>query len=190
MATLLLAAAHLPFAAYLAWPTLGEQYYLGGNLFVAHQLLGVIGLLGVVGPLLAALRVVSLRDVGLVVAAVHAGWFGVAWQHRALLGRLVSPALPFGLGLGGTYGHLLRGLALSAALFAFASSRRWHEQSRRSAIVSVLLLLITVAHGLAAVLDSQHVIAPAFVISGDSGTFVLLSFLLFLVPTFSLPQRS
>ncbi len=168
MSTLLL-VAHLPLAVYVAWPALGERYYVGPYTFVAHQLLGVIALLGVVGPLLAALRMVSLRDLSLVLAAVHSAWGVIAWQHRHLLTRLVSPSLPWGVGLGPVYGHVLRGLALTAALVAAVSSRKWIEQTRRSTLVNVLLVLVTLAHGAAAVLDTQHLVPAPFVVKGDVG---------------------
>ncbi len=170
MATAFLALAHAPLLLYAGWPVTGERVWPDESVyFIAHQVLGVLGSVGVLGALLCAGRLLSLRDLGLILAFVHAAWTGVALQHAPLLTRLIRPSLPLGFGLGLNYMHALRVLCFAAALFAAVSSRRWRETGRRSTVAWVLLLLLTAAHGAAAVLDTQHLVPAAFVVTGDPG---------------------
>jgi hypothetical protein len=128
-----------------------------GEDFCIHSVLFVLLLS------LPRLRLVSLRDVGLVSLFVQIAWLAVAYQHRALVAPVTSPAVPFGTNIGFLWIYTIHVICAITSLIAFVAGRAW-VRKQPSSFSRVLLFVACALHAFPAIADTQHLFKAPFLL--------------------------
>jgi hypothetical protein len=158
---------HLAGLLYITWPLLPgfpEPLWIHGStpsLDLSHQLVGLASSASIVATLCG-----YERDAGLVGLVLQLVWAGVVLFNRNDVVKVISPQVPFGLGLGDLWPIVIHTVCATSSLVAFLSSPRRVEKAGRGLLVYVLLGVLLVAHAVPIWFDLFHQQLPPFLRQG------------------------